>query len=239
MSFLTFDTPYGNICVPDNHWFDPVTHAIALNRVFEPYIIDCIRPFAKEGSIVIDAGANYGQMSLAFSQMVGPSGEVHAFEASNDIVKFLKETIKINNVSNIVLYHTALWHTSGLTLEMLLPDINVPGCFYSGQGVRGYNDPRPQLSHPIGTTTIDSINFSKPVSAIKIDVQGSDYATLCGAKNTILTHKPLIMFEYETFFDDRFDSSFQHYLRFLDEVGYEIRPDIINNNHDFACTSKS
>lgn len=240
MNEIVCSTVYGKVCLPDNSMNDPVIFSICNTGVFEPYIIECIRPFVKPGSIVIDAGASYGQMSLAFSQMVGDEGEVHSFEVSEYIIQYLKNTLSINNTKNIFLHNIALWHTSNQTLKMLKP---TPfGWWYSGLGVaiNEETDYRMKIckTYDVLTTTLDDINFSKPISAIKIDVQGSDYAVLKGAKNTILKHKPLILFEYESFYDDKFQISFKDYLDFLNDINYEIRVDIINNNHDFACLPK-
>ena len=42
--------------------------------------IDLLRRIIKPGWTVVDAGANIGALTLAFAEMVGTDGIVHAFE---------------------------------------------------------------------------------------------------------------------------------------------------------------
>lgn len=63
--------------------------------------------------------------------------------------------------------------------------------------------------------TVDSIKFNKPVSDIKIDVEGSELVVLYGAINTIKKYKPKIQVATYHNLDD-----FRNIYYFLKSVGY-------------------
>ena len=59
------------------------------------------------------------------------------------------------------------------------------------------------------------------LSAIKIDSEGSELAIFKGAVNTILTHKPLILFEYCDLNMVQFGNKKEELISFLKNLGYE------------------
>jgi len=64
--------------------------------------------YLKEGMTAFDVGANIGKLSLLFSQFVGYSGQVHAFEASQSTFDKLSTVCKIANYPQITLNHLAV-----------------------------------------------------------------------------------------------------------------------------------
>ena len=57
---------------------DVVRNSIVENKVFDNDIYELSKKYIKENSIVIDAGANYGQLSILFSK-VKPNVKVYAW----------------------------------------------------------------------------------------------------------------------------------------------------------------
>lgn len=237
-----FTTETGTFLLPVENGNDPLLPCIKNNLTFDPYVIDCIRPFALEGTTVIDVGANYGQMSLQFSKMVGETGHVHSFECSEFISFFLKKTMGLNDhASNVTIHTEAVWNVPGIDLKMLKPDGSVRGLFYSGMGIKGSadRDTRDMDTHAVISTTIDSYEYATPVSVIKVDAQGSDFFAIIGAEGTIRKYHPMIIFEYEAEYDSIFDVSFERLDQWLVSLGYQQRPDLLNNGHDFVYTYKA
>ncbi len=54
-----------------------------------------------QGSNVLDVGCGNGKQTIPFAQKVGPSGNVFAFDISEDSVKILKEKAKAENLDNV------------------------------------------------------------------------------------------------------------------------------------------
>ncbi len=69
--------------------------------------------FIKGGDIVFDVGAHVGFYSLLFSQLVGKTGRVFAFEPLARNIQFLKKHIELNNISNVEVRECAVAETTG------------------------------------------------------------------------------------------------------------------------------
>jgi hypothetical protein len=78
---------------------------------------------------------------------------------------------------------------------------------------------------------IDDIEFDKPISFIKIDIQGGDLFALKGAKETIKKYKMPIIFEYEYAFEEELGLNFQEYVDFVDEIDYKFVNVIMGQNY--------
>jgi FkbM family methyltransferase len=231
-------TPHGVFHVPPGNLagHDPVINFMEGNGVFEPYIIDYCSKHIRPGTTVIDAGANWGQMTVAFSKLVGASGCVHSIESSNFVIDYLERTLAANiECKNVVLHHRAGWHTSGEQLDMLIPH---SGVAYSGAGIRGSNDERDNPSHSITSLAIDDITFTSPVSVIKIDAQGSDVYILQGAKKTLEKYHPVVVLEYETMYEPLFNVQKQQLTDFLASIDYVEVGSVGNNQHDLILVHK-
>jgi FkbM family methyltransferase len=227
--FNFFVPPYGA---------DPVLDCIRSGAVFEPEVILTCQQYITPGSEVVDLGCNYGQMTLHFSRMTGPSGVVHSVEASDFVFSYLEKTVQNNpELNNIRLYHAAAWNELGHELKMNIATGQGDN-YHSGAGIRYVEDEiyNHMTYHVIPSLTVDSMQFQNRVSLIKVDIQGSDLYALQGAKNTILAHKPVLVFEYEHVCDRVFDVTWEDYQTFLREINYNIAYSVNNNNHDFVCT---
>lgn len=73
-----YQTTTGNYYLPTDAHGDIVANTIRNNQVFESEVIELAKKYVKAGAIVLDVGANFGQMSVLFSNMVGPNGKVHS-----------------------------------------------------------------------------------------------------------------------------------------------------------------
>ena len=71
-----FKTAIGNYYLPVDVEKDVIVNEMKSGRVFEPEIIEVAKQYITEGSTVLDVGANFGQMTLFFSQFVGEKGRV-------------------------------------------------------------------------------------------------------------------------------------------------------------------
>lgn len=210
------ETPIGNFYLPYDAEKDPVTSTIVRGKYFEENNINLAKKYIKEGTAVLDIGANFGQMAIEFSKAVGEKGKVYAFEAQNTVFDFLCKNIAANKCANIIAKDGAVYNEVGKVLIFPEPELN--------QTTFSSNSINPKLSagREVTTFTIDSLQISEPVSFMKVDIQGSDLFAMQGAKETILKNRMPIFFEFEQQFQGQFDTTFQDYVDFVNEINYKF-----------------
>src|SRR5687768_2252227 len=66
--FNYYETPIGNYYLPklEN---DGIASEMRSGRFFEPEVIEIVKKYIQPGSIVLDVGANFGQMAIEFSKI--------------------------------------------------------------------------------------------------------------------------------------------------------------------------
>lgn len=142
-----------------NLWIDPASrfHDLSLFK-------ECCQP----GDIVVDVGANIGEVAIVLSKRVGEAGEVLAFEPHPRIYQYLVGNLALNNCANVT--------TRNLALS------SAPG------GVRMSDDKRDDMNRilPAGTievtcSTLDAELPPRPIAFLKIDVEGHELSVLKGA----------------------------------------------------------
>lgn len=216
---LTFHkTPIGNYYLPKSVWGeDGISYHMKRGLYYGNDVIEMAKKYVTKGSSVLDLGANFGQMTLAFADMVGDTGSVYCFEAQKTVFKILTANIKANNKANIKPFYNAVYDKKDETL--FFPEVD----YSLHHSLGSFSlDPQGRKGEEIKTITIDSIEFDKPISFLKVDIQGSDLFALYGAEQTILKHKMPIVFEFEQQFQDKFNTSFQDYVDFISRIGYRF-----------------
>ncbi len=216
------ETPIGKYFLPLQFDVDGVAKNIARGNYFEPEIILVAKKYIKKGTTVLDLGANFGQMSIEFSKLVGNEGRVYSFEAQNFVFNFTKKNISANNCNNVTLLENAVHNKDGETLYFPQHDFSHTSAFkgapYSGLAL--ISDSKNGV--PVKTITIDSLDIQTPISFIKVDVQGADLFAMQGAKQTILKHKPVIIFEFEQPVQENFGTTFNDYVEFVRSINYKF-----------------
>src|SRR5271166_2365399 len=80
IGIISLPSRYGPITAPATDLI--IGRSIATYGEWAQLEIDALAHFIKEGDTVLDIGACFGTHSLAFSDLVGRTGRVIAFEAS-------------------------------------------------------------------------------------------------------------------------------------------------------------
>ncbi len=228
-----YTTPIGTYCLPAEAREDVIAFHMRQGLVFEPEVVEAARQIIQPGSVVLDVGACFGQMSLIFSQLVGETGSVFAFEAEEFVFSLLQQNLDLNQAHNVRAIWGATYNQTGLDLAYPVPDFQE----FSAYGSYGL-DPRAQAGRRVKCLAIDDLQIRRPVSFMKVDVQGSDLFTLQGARQTIEAHQMPVLFEYEEQFQARFNTSFQDYLDFIQSISYEVVKTIYNINYLIAPRGK-
>lgn len=223
-----YKTKTGKYYLPFFAFEDSIRNRIINNEITDKLVFNKLKGFIKPHSIVLDLGANYGQMSILWSQQK-PGVKVYAFEASKYIFNILKKNVAINN-SNVEPINALVGNESNSNLlihKSILKEYKT----YGSNKINKVDDLNNQEVDKIIALKIDDLNFDKNISAMKIDIQGYDLEALKGAEKTILKHKMPIIFEYEEKFGNEFNYSFKDFEDFISKINYKIKTKIDEINY--------
>jgi len=231
-SLTLYTTATGKYFLPTDAQGDVVAIAIKNDRIFDSEIVETARKWIKPQSVVLDVGSNFGQMCLLFSEMVGNDGVVYAFDADDFVFDILKKNIQINGKENkIIPIFGAVYNKVDEILFFPEQDFTE----FSSYGSYGI-DFKNKKGRKVPSVTIDSLNIQKPISFMKVDVQGGDLQAMQGAIETIRKNQMPILFEYEYLFEERLDLSFQEYIDFVASINYRFLKVI--NGQNFLIVPK-
>ena len=168
----------------------------------------------KRGEVVYDLGAHRGYFSLLASRIVGEEGKVFAFEPLPENVRFIVAHAELNGCENIFPRPYAITRRAGSVTITNLAD------------------------HLANTTRVESPRFSPqapklqvearaldelvgrglpPPQFMKIDIEGSEYDALVGAREILERNRPLL---YVSVHENHLKGVEKQCLELLSETGY-------------------
>jgi FkbM family methyltransferase len=174
--------------------------------------------------VVYDLGAQAGFYSLLASRLVGPQGMVYSFEPLPRNVRFLKEHIALNGLTNIKILELAISNTDG-----------------TARFADGASPLQGSLSElgrrDVRVARLDTL-FSEcqldPPNAIKIDIEGGGLQACLGARKLLEIHKPVVFLAIDA------ESDYEC-CDFLRTLGYQIEEfeqnEIIATTEALPCPS--
>jgi len=215
LGFVTVNTAFNFKIIVNPAEF--IGKHIYIEGIYEP---DCTYLFNKllnAGDCVLDVGANIGYFTLLASKLVGLEGKVFAFEALPQIMQVLEKNVKLNSLSNVVCYETAVSDKCGL-VEFYASSIDNLG-LSSMRNIKQTSAVRSEIP----SVTIDSIITNLPsVKLVKIDVEGAEFKVLEGMKELIKRDKPYIILEVTDEFLRQMDSSTKMIAEIFFIEGYKL-----------------
>jgi FkbM family methyltransferase len=174
----------------------------------------------KKNKIVFyDVGANIGTHSIALSNIFKNKIVIRAFEAQSNIYEMFNQSIRINNLNNIELYHNAVSDKNNEIIKIDLPDYSKHNNFGGLELFKPFqNSDNVQMQksgifEDVKTIKLDI--FNEEVDFIKIDVEGMENLVLKGSKNLIVNHRPFIFMEL-------FKSKLEDVTEFFKDKDYNI-----------------
>jgi len=135
---------------------------------------------------IIDAGGYVGDTALLFSSYTDKN--IHVFEASPSNMDIIRETIRLNQLDNIVPVSKALGEKSG-TATFSLGERNSCNSLVERPG---YNYPE-HIEVPVITLDDYVRENNLEVGLIKVDIEGGEQLLLKGAVETIRTQHPVLL----------------------------------------------
>ncbi len=176
-----------------NTQFDAV-YKSDLKNGYEPEVRALLDIFAADTDCFLDIGSNWGYFSLYLGANPKFKGSIHAFEPFPSTYKDLSEVVKQSG-----LHKTITTYQVAVSDKVADERMKFQGFLHSGfamlverEKLSWIDKFSPQAR--VKTATLDSMDISSP-TLMKIDVQFHEDAVINGAKQTILKHKPYIIFE--------------------------------------------
>ncbi len=182
---------YGLYCVPrSSSDISPAARKVVNGEVCEEDTIQCILDRCGNGDI-IHAGAYFGDFLPALSN--GCRGQVWAFEPKKEHFFCAMETIRLNQLGNVVLKHAGLGNKyENRYLWVKTDDGRVYG---AGSRIIDEEKPEDQIEN-VQIVTLDSfIPSLRDVSVIHLDIEGFEPRALNGALGIIYRDKPVLILE--------------------------------------------
>lgn len=155
-------------------------------------MVDLVSP----GDHVLDIGAHAGWYTKVLSEAVGPTGRVHSFEPVPHTFSLLTANVSGLALSNVTLYNCAASRVDGSAV-MTVPRYPTGGENYYRASLLDPADPSVPLRQlAVELRAVDSLPaLPRPVTLMKIDVEGHEADVLEGAARTIERDRPALCVE--------------------------------------------
>lgn len=164
-------------------------------------VVALLDKLLQPGMVVLDVGANIGEISLVCAKRVGPAGSVISFEPLDEIADELQKNIDRNRLRQVTVVRAGLSDTAAA---------QVPIYASCGQGSQrdehgglgslyGENAEEAPVQF-IEVTTLDAYLAQSPVpkvDVIKVDIEGAELPFLRGAERTLRTQRPRLIVEVQ------------------------------------------
>ncbi len=188
-----------------SRWFEP--------NFEEPGVQLALRDQCRPGAVVYDVGANFARLSGIMSRLVGPSGQVYAFEASKRNLLTAQRNLYQNGCGNTQLYHAAVSSRSNETIRIYHGSHQGADSIYR-------RDESTATFDPVRTISLDDFaTWSRTVPhLIKMDIEGAEWDALQGMPRLLADVKPHLILEHDMF--SRVPGTHAECFALLKSMGY-------------------
>jgi FkbM family methyltransferase len=178
----------------------------------------------RPGDVVLDIGANIGLVTFVLADLVGPRGQVHAYEPNPRLCDLIERSRQRNGADNVTLHRVAVGAREGHAV------LNVPAghaaAAFLAEGQTDSGESVDVPVRPLGEHGTDSELLGQPrVRLIKIDVEGYEEDVLEGALPLLASEsRPFaILFEFAQNVRGHIADPRQHQIiTTLEACGYEF-----------------
>lgn len=158
---------------------------------YERHETRAVRRWLSAGDTFVDVGANVGYFSVLAAQCVGSSGRVVSFEPSPYAFGRLSETVRRNDLRQVITRQEAVGDKVGALNLYVDPN----GGNHTPTAL-GREDEKPYATVPVTTldTVVDELGI-KRIDLLKIDVEGYETRVLKGGTKALaMTRAVLVEF---------------------------------------------
>lgn len=193
--------------VIDGRWF------MGVNVGLPGWVLNYVQP----GQVVLDVGANIGVVAGQLCQRVGRTGRVVAVEPLPANIDRLQELAALNDLPQLLVCPFAMSSSSdGAKLRIQTADESSAWASFTASWIDGG-------VIDVETRTLDDVarELPRPVSFIKIDVEGAEELVVRGGSNVLSEDRPLVYSEFNDIVLRDAGSSSADLLRVFAEFGYK------------------
>jgi len=198
-----------------NYPIDYIQSVIVNYKTFyENDILEELKSYIKKNSIILDIGANIGNHSIYWAKKTDAK-RIYSFEPVHDTFKILKKNIEINGLIDKVKIFNI-----GLSDEKINGSITN----YFPDNI-GATQIKQDSNGNLLLDKLDNIKLGEDtIDFIKIDVEGHELYALQGARETLITFKPIIFIEI-------FEVNQIKVHEFLENLGYRLEKRFDGSNY--------
>jgi FkbM family methyltransferase len=186
-------------------------------------IVALLKRELRQDMVVVDVGANIGEISLVAAQRVGVAGKVIAFEPVSAIAERLTEHVQMNDLSQVIIRREAL----GKAGSGRMPIYGSCGQDASEEnlglaslyGERAGQNPIEYVDVITLDDALASLSLAR-VDLIKIDVEGGELACLQGAGGVLRRFRPMLIVEVQAFSARQAGWNVDELFQYLQGFGY-------------------
>lgn len=175
-----------------------------------------------QGSVMIDIGANIGATTIP--QAVNfPNRNFVCIEPHPVAYERLQENISINHSRNVQLFNKAVTNSkSGEHVEFYAQEVTSENFGLSSLTLN--HDIESYKKITVEASSLDTLlnDIEGKVDLIKIDTQGGELDILHSATNTLIQHKPTIIFEFEEEYHSNPKQQRAEIFSFFEENDYQL-----------------
>ncbi len=215
---MSFSIKFGNFLYRRAFFLYKPLYSVFKNRQ-DAFEISLLKQHIKKNDVVLDIGANIGFYADLLSQLAGPKGAVHCFEPDARNFKHLTKTAA--HLKNVVLNHKAVGPKTERIKIYTSKELNVDH--------RTYQPEEYDSVLEIEAVSIDDYLKGRPVSFIKMDIQGFEMQAVKGMQATLEQNKEVkLISEFWPYGLKKAGSSLMKYFRFLTGMGFHCY--LLENN---------
>jgi FkbM family methyltransferase len=189
---------------------------------YEPSEAWFVRRVMRHGGVFIDVGANEGLFTLVAAAHALRPVRVHAFEPSARERRRLVENVQLNHIDDVRIAPVALGARRGSASLRIARE---PDCGLNTIGADFAYRAQEAASETVEVDTLDAYlarNEPRPVTAIKIDVEGFEVDVLRGAHETLARDGPALVVEINAAALAQCNRSVRELVSLLRAHGYEL-----------------
>ena len=195
-------------------WSERLTYF--LGRYYELAVQETLLSVLRPGDRFVDVGANIGMISLVGAAAVGRSGCVDSFEPNPSARKRLSAHLEANDIKHATI------HPVGLSDKAAKLTLNLTSSHSGTATLAAVDDEQVVESVEVDVVRGEDILLAdtRPVRAIKIDVEGFELPALRGLRGLLERDRPFLITEFtpETMSDPA--AEFAALVALLAPMGY-------------------
>jgi len=191
-----------------------MTWMVAATGYWDRHIVQLVEPFVAPKTLALDIGASLGLWTVPLGRIVkARDGLLWCFEPNPENLPWLTSNIEDNGLRGVAEIHpVALGARQGL----------------AHLGPREPGGGNAAITAAIGGAVevevrrLDDCDFPRPVSFVKMDVEGFELEVLRGARDLIERDRPVILGEFNPIWLLNRGEDLPAHLQTLTSIGYDV-----------------